>query len=192
MRIQRFTALLAAGAICAAASPAVADGDTEPSGSALNLTVNESDAAGADGIAPDATLTVELPTDGLALPAAGSLVCNVTANNPHYSAGAPGVIAKIRYTCTGNISGTLGVNANLYRFAPGTTGPYVPRASNNQSRPVGPLAAGTVYVPADSLPGIVGKLSDRYYAAAFLTPNAGPSSSTGSVRSNTVSPQKCS
>lgn len=147
-------------------------------------------AAPAEETSPTATLAITT-SDGASL-TAGVLSCDVTVDNPHYSTGAAGVIAKVRYTCTGNMSGTLGINANLYRYAPGTVGPYVPRASNNVSRPVGPLAVGTVYVPAGGTSGILCNTSHWYYAAAFLTLSAGPSSNTGTVSSNTVHPSRCS
>ena len=50
---------------------------------------------------------------------AQQLTCNVWIDNPHYSRRAPGVVAKVRYVCTGNMVGTLGVHANLYKYAPG-------------------------------------------------------------------------
>lgn len=118
--------------------------------------------------------------------------CTITVDNPHYSTGAAGVITKIRYTCSGTAAGTLQVNGNLYKYAPGTYGPYTPKASNNQSRAVGPGASGTVYVPADSLPGINCNMSHWFYGTAFSTLSAGPSSGSGSTSSSTVHPSRCS
>jgi hypothetical protein len=141
--------------------------------------------------APETTQIVVSATAGGAGIAVTQLTCKVTMDIPHYSSGAPGVIAKVRYSCFGNSSGILGVNANLFMFAPGTVGPYVPRASNSENRPVGPGSTGTVYVPSVSLPGIACSVSQRYFADAFISLSAGPSSGTGYVKSNSGPPPYC-
>lgn len=43
------------------------------------------------------------------------LNCAVTVNSPHYSRGAKGVIAKIRYSCSGNVNGTLSLSGYMKR-----------------------------------------------------------------------------
>lgn len=43
--------------------------------------------------------------------------CTVTMDNPHYSDGADGVIAKARFVCAGGISQTY-YNVTLYVFGP--------------------------------------------------------------------------
>ncbi len=120
-----------------------------------------------------------------------SLTCNVTVDNPHYSNGAAGMIAKVKYSCMGNMSGTLRASGNIYRYKPGEYGPYAPRASNTGSAAVGPLAASTLmYLPA-APGGIHCNMNHWYYADAYLTLVAGPSANSTSVTSATVHPQKC-
>lgn len=158
-------------------APDVAEGDVTTT---LTVIAPEKKQRGKDGASVSSAIT------------ARELTCDVAVNNPHYSTGAKGVIVKIRYTCSGNMSGQLLIDGKLYRYAPGTVGPYEPRATNKESRGVGPLAVGTVYVPDEGTPGIYCNLNHWYNAAAFITLTAGGSASSATVASNTVHPSRCS
>lgn len=124
--------------------------------------------------------------------AAGSLVCDVTVDSPHYSTGAAGVIAKLRYSCVGNLQGELKMDLNLYRYSPGAAGPYAPRANNYENRVVTGGSTGTMYVPAQTQGGIYCNTSHWYFAYADLVLVAGLSRDYGSANSNTVHPSRCS
>lgn len=156
-----------------------------------------SDASVDDSEEPAFSLSVgsEVKQNGLV---AGSIYvyinCDFWVDNPHYSDGALGVITKVKYSCpSGNTSATLTIDGYLYKYAPGTYGPYSPKASNlNVVRSVSPGSSGAVYVPQSSLPGIACNLSHWYYGTGFATLVYGPSVDSGSASSNTVHPQRCS
>lgn len=117
------------------------------------------------------------------------LACNVTIDNPHYSSGAPGVIAKVRYSCTGNTGGYLTVDAFIERHRQGEMGPYMADAQNlDVTRAVGPGSTGTVYVPAASQPGLPCYEAQWYHAWGSATLRAAGQVKSGSVSSGTVHP----
>lgn len=125
---------------------------------------------------------------------AESLVCDVSIDDPHYTPRATptGVIAKLRYSCVGNMQGELKVDLNLYRYAPGTVGPYAPKANNYETPVVYGGSVGTIYVPAERLGGIYCNKTHWYYAYANVTLVAGLQRDSGDARSNTVHPASCS
>lgn len=128
-----------------------------------------------------------------AIAATLTLVCAVTVDNPHYSSGSNGVIAKVRYSCTGNTTGTLTISAYLESHAPGEYGPYYPDASNTGvQRAVGPGVSGTVYVPKAGLPGIPCRMTYWYDAWASTKLVAAGQTRSGTPSSNTVHPSRCS
>jgi len=96
----------------------------------LGLVTPASAGSSAPFPAPTATATV-------------TTVCNITADNPHYSAGAGGVIYKTRITC--NTPATLYVNGAL---ASGPLyGPLVTRATSAETRNVAGGVQNTFYTP---------------------------------------------
>lgn len=122
-----------------------------------------------------------------------TLKCLVKINNPHYSSGAPGVIAKMTYNCWGNTSGVLYLSGWLTRYSPGQTGPFTPQASNTGiTRNVGPGATGTAYIPASTQPGLNCNVNHWYYGSGESVLVVGPLFKQGFVQSNTVHPQSCS
>lgn len=181
-------AVLSSLVLAAMQSPALALDDDQPVVEVPTALTTTADESGSETI----TLSVNKPKSKENGLTAAGLICQVTMPNPHFSDTSPGVIVKINYSCTGSMSGTLGINGNLYRWAPGEYGPYSPKASTNVNRAVGPLSASTVYVPAKSLPGIYCNMSHWYGGSSWLTLSAGPSSTSGYVESNVVHPQACS
>lgn len=95
--------------------------------------------------------------------------CTVTADNPHYSSGASGVIHKARFTCSGTATQFYdGVQLNLWRCTskptawPGNNSTCVARASSlpgsivdgGGSVSVGAGETVTVYNPPVGNPGV--------------------------------------
>lgn len=95
------------------------------------------------------------------------LSCYVTVDNPHYSFGANGVIAKVRYSCAGNTSGRLEFDAYLGRKSAVSTGDSYSVAASNIDvyRSVKNGSTGTVYVPAQTKSGVT--CSEYYYFKAW-------------------------
>jgi hypothetical protein len=93
------------------------------------------------------------------------LNCQVSVNDPHYSKGAKGVIAKVRYTCTGNVKGSLSLSGYMNVFKAGQYGPFPSQGSNAETRVVGPGSAGTMYVPHQDRNGL--RCYGSYYYQAF-------------------------
>lgn len=114
------------------------------------------------------------------------LNCAVTVNSPHNSRGAKGVIAKIRYSCSGNVNGTLSLSGYMNVWKPGEYGPYPPQGSNSATRAVGPGASGTIYLPDASRNGLRCYESRRYQAYAKSTLRALGQSRTERLTSGSV------
>lgn len=157
-----------------------------------------------DGEALVITASVNEPavndsTNGLVSPLAAVgnvkyIQCFLSADNPHYSTGAPGVIGKVKWNkCTGNHTMTLWLQASIFRAAPNTTGPWL-RDINADVYTLRPGSTGVHYVPERSKKGIYCNLSHVYwteanYAVMSSTNGTGQS---GVFYSNFVNPQKCS
>lgn len=118
------------------------------------------------------------------------LNCTVSVNNPHYSRGAKGVIAKVRYTCSGNVKGTLSLSGYMNVWKPGQYGPYPTQGSNAETRAVGPGASGTMYLPHEDRNGIRCYGSRYYQAWAKSTLRPLGQSRTDRLNSGAVRP-KC-
>ncbi len=133
------------------------------------------------------------PADGAPLTAeqgARVLVCNVTADNAHYSRGARGVIGKLRYSCRGNTFGVLEMDAYLTRHRAGATGPFPPAATSlGVTRSVGPGAKGTVYVPASGRRGVRCDEGFLYSVDGRATLVGAGQTQTGAPRSESVRPR---
>lgn len=120
------------------------------------------------------------------------LRCSVWYNNPHYSPGAPGVIAKLRYSCVGNTDARLYAFRTIYRYRPSEAGPYEPKAEIGDYTFVGPGSTGTLYVPDESQPGLNCNLQYWYFAKAYVSlVGISGGSNSGNVRSTTEHPQRC-
>jgi hypothetical protein len=97
------------------------------------------------------------------------LDCDVSINDAHYSKKSPGVIAKVRYSCSGNVAGSLVFDGYLYKWKPGTD-PGAPKATHlGVVRSVGPGSTSTVYIPRQELPGINCNPNHWYEAIANIT-----------------------
>lgn len=114
------------------------------------------------------------------------LNCTVTINNPHYSRGAKGVIAKIRYSCSGNTPGTISLSGHMNRWKPGQYGPFPSMGSNSTTKAVGPGSSGTMYLPSASRNGIGCYESHRYKAYGKSTLRALGQSRTNRLYSAAV------
>lgn len=147
----------------------------------------------ASGVAA-ASLLTSAPAGAVKVSAGVRVInCAVTVDNPHYSKGAQGVIAKVRYTCTGNTTGSLRIDGYLTRYPSGQMGPYAPVRQNvGTVRSVGPGASGTVYIPADGTRGAACDMSDFYHAWSRATLTAEGQVKSGAPKSGVVHPTKCS
>lgn len=90
--------------------------------------------------------------------------CTGEVQNPHYSAGAGGAIAKIRMTCSGTGYSTVNVRVRgLLSFSPSSYQTLQPRASLDETRAIA-VNGGTVtfYLPGV---GSNGGTGNGYWAA---------------------------
>jgi hypothetical protein len=117
--------------------------------------------------------------------------CSVTVDNPHFSKGAGGVIAKVRYLCTGNTNGALQIDAYIEGHSPREYGPYAPDASNTLGTSVGPGSKGTVYVPREEESGLRCRVKYWYSAWAASTLTMAGQTIARTARSSYVHPKKC-
>jgi hypothetical protein len=102
---------------------------------------------------------------------ATTITCVLKTNNPHYSSGAGGVIAKATTLCTvvgTPIPATVVVNGFMNIWKAGTYGPYPPVGENtNTYAPVPYDVTKTMYMPASSKPGL--PCHAGYKASAYAT-----------------------
>lgn len=104
--------------------------------------------------------------------------CTVTADNPHYSSGAHGVIFKTRVTCDGDSPVTF-----VGHLSDGPqVGPLIPAASHSENRYVSKGVQNTFYVPQSGAQGLPCNPNLYYQGYAQLT-----GSTTTSVTSYRVS-----
>ena len=140
------------------------------------------DPDGPDTWSPEKSVTFQVPASGVdasgARVASSTITCAVSVDSPHYSAGASGVIAKIRSHCTGTCgcAPTVSVRVQgLLSWSP-TQLPY----SSYQSMRTTDVTKvhktdGTVYTTYIPPTGQIGStLRGWYLATGTLNPAAAP------------------